>query len=101
MQCFQGWGLKQGEMDIKLERQATMADLNATDTIVLKQNYKMAMREDVKSRIPTFLGTKLDLPSTTAFSHSLVSIRCTLQSLSWHLILFFHHWPHFEIIEYI
>lgn len=84
MQCFQGWGLKQSEMDIKLETQATMADLNATDTIGLKQNYKMAMREDVKSRIPTFLGTKLDLPSTTAFSHSLVSIRCTL-----HGILFF------------
>lgn len=69
MQWFQGWGLRQGEMDTKLERPATLGDLNATDTIVLKQNYKMAMREDANSRILIFLATKLANPSTTAFSH--------------------------------
>lgn len=82
---FLGWASRQGKKDIKLERQATSGYLNATDTIVLKQNYEVVMREDPNSRIPTLL-TKVDIPSTMAFSHPLQDIYLCIYLFTYYVI---------------
>lgn len=65
---------------------------NATETTVLKQNYKVTIREDTDSRISdSSVVTKLDISSTTAFPSSSVEIRFIFQFLLWHLVLLLHN----------
>ena len=65
---------------------------NATETTVLKQNYKVTIREDTDSRLSdSSVVTKLDISSTMAFSSSSAEIRFAFQFLLWHLVLLFHN----------
>ena len=72
------------------------------ETTVLKQNYKVTIREDTDSTISDGSAvTKLDISSTTAFSSASAEIRFAFQFLLWHLVLLFITQPQSEIAEYI